>query len=158
MDFFSSVSASFIVRWVHVLAMLVVVGGSTSLCIMFLSPPGERVSIHDDMRLRAARGYEWAFWTAIGVLVLTGVGNAGALAGHLPTPETLWGRKFLAKLFGAVLLLLVSLVRTCLVSQSGRVESARPGGPEAQMIGGGYAVSAFLAVAVLTLAVSLAHG
>src|SRR5574341_1439394 len=99
MDLFSSVSASFVIRWVHVLAMVIVVGGSTSLCIMFLGPPGARESLQEDMRLRAARGYEWAFWTAIGVLVLTGVGNVGAFAGHLPTPETVWGRRFMVKLF-----------------------------------------------------------
>ena len=157
MDLLNWASASFVVRWVHILAMVIVVGGSTSLCIMFLIPPGDRVSIQDEMRLRAARGYEWAFWTAIGLLVLTGMGNAGAFAGHLPTPETVWGRKFVAKLFGVLGLILVSFLRTCLVAQ-GAVQGVRFGSPARQMIGGAYAATAFLGVAVITLALSLAHG
>src|SRR5574341_260977 len=122
MDILSSVSVTFVIRWAHALAMMIVVGGSASLFISFLRPLGEREPARDPARLRAAIGYEWVFWMAIGLLVLTGVGNAGAFAGHLPTPETLWGRKFVLKLFGVLALILVSFFRTCLVAQWKRVQ------------------------------------
>ena len=154
----SSASASFVVRWVHVLGMVVVVGGSASLCIMLLSNRGEGEPVWESARLRAAMGYEWAFWAAIGVLVLTGVGNAGAFAGHLPTPETVWGWKFVAKLFGVLGLIVVSFLRTCLVAQWGRGQGPRFGHPAPHMIGGAYAATVFLAVAILSMALSLAHG
>lgn len=76
------------IRTVHVLAMALLVGGAAGLWAAARRTP-------DDLHALAT-GYEWLFWAALGVLVLTGVGNLGALGA--PGPATRWGQVLLAKL------------------------------------------------------------
>lgn len=92
-------------RWLHLLALAVLLGGAVQLALATEVP------------LAAARRYEYAFWAAFGVLVLTGVGNVGALAPAVPGPTTAWGRLLTLKLAAVLLLVAFSLVRSGVVAR-----------------------------------------
>jgi hypothetical protein len=98
------------IRTVHVLAMALLVGGAVGVWI------AARLAVNDLHAL--ATGYEWAFWAGLGVLVLTGVGNLGALGA--PGPATRWGRVLLVKLALVTLFVLGSAVRTLSVARTDR--------------------------------------
>ena len=158
MAFFDSASMSFIIRCVHVMAMALVVGGSVVLCAMCMGNRGGEELEPGGAVLRLATRYERIFWSVLAILVLTGVGNLGAFAGHLPTRETLWGRKLLIKLFCVLALMVVSCVRTSVIAHYGYIHGERLEGWARKMIGGAYAVTVLVAVAILTVALLLAHG
>jgi hypothetical protein len=103
-------------------------------------------------------GDEWAFWVALGLLVLTGVGNAGAFAQHLPTAETMWGGRFITKLFAVLGLILVSVLRSCLVAQWGCCQSAGVAVRARREMGGLYGATVCVGLAVYSLGLFLAHG
>ncbi|MGQ3330656.1 CopD family protein [Halorubrum sp. FL23] len=100
------------VRVLHILGMVVLLGGAGVL--WYAARRGERAAGSDDTVVSLAGAYEWAFWGALGVLVLTGVGNLGALGA--PRPDTRWGTILIAKLSLVVLFVLGSLVRTLIVA------------------------------------------
>jgi hypothetical protein len=68
-----SAATHLFVRWIHVLAMAVALGGAV------LAWGVSRVA-DTETTLAVATTYEFAFWAALGALVMTGVGNLGALA------------------------------------------------------------------------------
>jgi putative copper export protein len=132
-------------RALHYLAIAVVLGGTLALAVAFArGRPGA---------LARARAYEAAFWGAAVVLVLSGVGNAGAFGPGLPGPSTPWGGLFLGKLLAVLLLLLASMVRTLLVALA-----ARHPAPGARALAGAYGATFLLALVPLVAGVSLAHG
>lgn len=96
---------SLAIRTLHVLAMAVLVGGSAAAWYGYRS--GAVAG------LAAAGRFEWLFWAGVGTLVLTGVGNLGALGP--PGPTTDWGRTLLVKLSLVVVLVCGSAVRTMVV-------------------------------------------
>lgn len=141
------------VRWIHVLAMATLFGGAV-LCWGLLR--------RDDVRrrspwLRVAATYEWLFWAGAGLVVLTGIGNLGALAPALPAPGTAWGAAFSVKLAGVLALLLGSLVRTVGVVWLLRTPT-RPPMAALYRLATGYGATAFLLVGVVAAAEVLAHG
>lgn len=147
------------IRTLHILAMAVVVGGTVVCWYGFRSD-----SIGD---LALARRYEWAFWAALGTLVLTGVGNLGSLG--VPGPATEWGRTLLVKLSLVVVLLCVSVVRTLsVVRAEERLDEERfegepsddPIDPTAlrRYLGRAYAVTFGFLLVIVVLAEVLAHG
>ncbi|WP_424000474.1 CopD family protein [Haloarcula salina] len=105
---------SLAIRTLHVLAMAVLVGGSAAAWY------GYRSGAVDG--LAAADRFEWLFWAGVGALVLTGVGNLGALGP--PGPTTDWGRTLLVKLTLVVGLVCGSAVRTLVVVRAR--EAVRP--------------------------------
>lgn len=123
-------------RWLHVLALAVVFGGAVVLGVAAEVPSA------------SARRYEYAFWVALGVLVLTGVGNVGALAPTVPGASTAWGRQFTLKLLSVLLFVLFSLVRTGVVTS---------GQTDAIVARAWYAVTAAWVAIVIGLGVMLAH-
>jgi subtilisin family serine protease len=135
------------VRWLHVLAATIAVGGSVltwAVCRTAENDPdiGGVVSV--------ARGYEWLFWAAVGALVMTGVGNLGAFAPTLPGGR--WRATLDLKLGLLVVVLVGSALRTSLlVRLPRRSDSAR-------ILRAAYGATAVGLVAVLTLAEVLAHG
>mgnify|MGYP000070736969 CR=1 FL=1 len=132
------------VRWLHVLAMAVALGGAA------LAWGVSRVA-GTETTLAVATTYERAFWGAIGVLVMTGVGNLGALAPALPRGR--WGVVLLAKLALVVALLVGSAVR------SATVRAARDAAdPATVTVERGYALTTAALVAVVALAAVMAHG
>jgi hypothetical protein len=133
-----------VVRWLHLLAMAVALGGTA------LAWGVSRVG-PQSAALAVAGVYESAFWGAVGVLVMTGVGNLGALAPAIPRGT--WGAVLLAKLALVLVVLLGSAVRTASVW-------ATRGTPDAGTapLERGYALTTVALVAVVALAEVLAHG
>jgi hypothetical protein len=134
------------VRWLHVLAMAVALGGAAlAWAVLHAADDGAASA------LRVAATCETVFWGALGVVVATGVGNLGALAPAVPRGR--WGATLLGKL-GLVLVVLVgSAVRTAAVRRV-----ARSPDPTTTTLERGYALTTLALVVVLALAEVLAHG
>ena len=138
------------IRTLHVLAMAVIVGGTTVLWYSYRS--GAISS------LGPARQFEWLFWGSVGVLVFTGVGNLGALGP--PGPGTDWGRTLLVKLVVVVALVGGSVVRTLLLVQASDREgtSSERSPPLRRTLSRAYGATAAVLLGVVVLAEVLAHG
>jgi len=135
------------VRWLHLLAMGVALGGSV------LAWGVSRVADAADpeTRLAVARAYEVTFWGALGVLVMTGVGNLGALAPAIPRGQ--WGVAFFVKLGFLLVVLVGSAVRTATVRAASDATT-----PATTTLQRGYALTTLALVAVVALAAVMAHG
>ena len=72
-------SVALIVRWLHVAAMAVMLGGAA--LVTWLAMRSSRAVIAE-----TAVRYEQLFWAGLGVIVMTGVGNLGAFGLALPQP------------------------------------------------------------------------
>ena len=132
----------YLIRAVHTLAATYVAGGAAAL---WLSWPHLSTTA-------GAIAYERGFWLAIGLLAATGVGNLASFAGGLPAPDTRWGTSFLIKLSVLVVLLLLSAWRTLVVARGPRVIA-----PHSSRLRVLYGATAILAVAIVSLAVRMAH-
>lgn len=141
-------ATSLAVRFGHVLGMALVLGGAVFVWFLFRD-----VDVRTDHRraLTAASAYERLFWAAMGLLVMTGVGNLGSLAPSIPGGD--WAVTLTAKLLLVVAVLLGSLVRSLLV-----VEARREGVAAADTLRYSYAATVVVLGAVLVLAEVLAHG
>ncbi|MFC6989993.1 hypothetical protein ACFQJD_17150 [Haloplanus sp. GCM10025708] len=137
--------AHLFVRWLHVLGVAVAVGGAAlTWAVGRRSAPGEA-------SLAVATVYEFAFWAALGTLVMTGVGNLGAFTPSLPRGR--WGATLTLKLLLVAAILLLSAVRTAVVV-AWRQRSA----PDKTALERGYAATTLSLVAVVALGEVLAHG
>jgi hypothetical protein len=135
------------VRWLHLLAMAVALGGS----VLAWGVSRDGPSADAATTLAVARAYEVAFWGALGVLVMTGVGNLGALAPAIPRGR--WGVAFLAKLGLLLAVLVGSAVRTATVRAAGDAAT-----PATTTLERGYALTTLALVTVVALAAVMAHG
>lgn len=90
------------VRFVHVAAAVVLVGGAAAFAL------GSVTGGH--AHVLAVR-FEWAGWIALGALVASGIGNLAALD-DFPSADSAWGVAFSLKLLALVLLAAVALIRT----------------------------------------------
>jgi hypothetical protein len=140
------------VRWLHVVAMAVALGGAALLFV--LAARLSRVGIPAQALVRIAALYEWIFWAAAGTLAMTGVGNLGAFGTALPPPQTGWGMTLTIKLGFVVLLVLLSLPRTLAVARLALGAASAAIGPLRALYGTTTAVFGTIAA----LAVWLAHG
>lgn len=131
------------VRWLHVAAMALALGGTLLVAWLSFREPAERV-------VTVAARYEQVFWLAAGTLVMTGVGNLGAFGTGLPLPGTGWGSTFTTKLILVAVIVALSLPRTLVV--------ALPGTPGIQALRTIYTGTAVGLVGAAGLAVMLAHG
>jgi hypothetical protein len=100
-----------------------------------------------------AERYEWIFWAAIGVQVMTGVGNLGAFGDALPPPESAWGTKLIVKLVAVLALAILSVPRTMAVVAMAGDKPPRPG-----LLSALYGGTTAIVVGIAGLAVWLAHG
>ncbi|WP_137287079.1 CopD family protein [Halorussus salinisoli] len=141
------------VRLLHVLGMALVLGGATLTWWLF-----RQDAASDSAAVRTAVAYERGFWAAIGVLVMTGVGNLGSLAPYVPTVETRWGTVFAAKLLLVLTVLALSLVRTLVVHRYRRAEATEGSGQETDTLRVAYGATALSLATVVALAEVLAHG
>lgn len=139
-----------VVRWLHVLAMALVLGGAVAVWVTLRVDPPR--SGPDSLAIAAA--YERLFWLAAGILVATGVGNLGAMAPAVPTVGP-WAATFAVKLLAVLALLVLSVGRTLglqrAVTGPRQAATIRP-------LRYGYAATALLLVGILALAEVLAHG
>ncbi len=150
-----------IIRGIHVASMAVLLGGAILLWAVSFTSKSQKAG--DDVRLFLflAGRYEWIAWVAIWLLVFTGVGNLAAFGESLPQRSTEWGQKLGLKLFLVIAFIAFSLVRTAFVARldalkdTPKFEIARRGQAR---LGGLYAATTLFLIAIVGLAVSLAHG
>jgi hypothetical protein len=140
---------SLFVRWGHVAGMAAILGGA--LLVWWLGVRRNRASTATVIEV--AERYEWIFWAAIGLQVMTGVGNLGAFGQALPASESGWGTKLIVKLVSVLALALLSVPRTLAV-----VAMAGAKQPRAGLLSAFYGGTAAYVVGIAGLAVWLAHG
>jgi hypothetical protein len=129
--------------------MAAILGGA--LLVWWLGARRNRASAA--MVLDVAERYEWIFWGAIGLQVMTGVGNLGAFGQALPPSASGWGTKLIVKLMAVLALALLSVPRTLAV-----VAMAGTKHPRAGLLSAFYGGTTVMVVAIAGLAVWLAHG
>jgi putative copper export protein len=136
--------------------MAAILGGALVTWAMFRLAPPPSAATPDETAIAGARSYEWVFWSAVGLLVVTGIGNLGMIAPAVPVPASRWGRAFTAKLLGLIGLLVLSFGRASVLVgwETGRLR-ARPAHRALRL---GYGLTALLAVGLLAIAEVLAHG
>jgi uncharacterized membrane protein len=146
-----STTTHLFVRWLHVVAMAVALGGG-ALAWGVSRTAGASVDAADaDAALTVATAYEVAFWGALGVLVMTGVGNLGALAPAIPRGQ--WGAAFVAKLGLLLVVLVASAVRTAAV-----LTARNAAAPATTTLERGYALTTVTLGGLVALAAVMAHG
>ena len=139
-------SIALLIRWLHVAAMATILGGA--LLVAWLAARGTRQGL-----VEVAVRYEQLFWLALGVIVMTGVGNLGAFGLALPAPSTDWGGTFVAKITAVVLLIALSLPRSLVVARlAGGADAS------AKTLRWLYGGTAGGVAGIAALAVWLAHG
>lgn len=148
--------AGFLVRSVHVVSAALLLGGACLIWGLAVRP-GAAPEERDRLLILAAERYEWLFWPVVGLLIATGVGNFGAFGSALPGKDTPWGWKMELKLFAVVMFLLLSILRTLLAIRFGMADSETISIPCSKILQPLYAGTALYLVAVLLLAVGLAH-
>lgn len=137
------------IRILHVLAVALLVGATAAVW--------HRFRYESTGGLALAMRYEWGFWAAFGLLVLTGVGNLGAIGA--PGPSTDWGRALAAKLVVVLAVVCGSAVRTLVVVRAGdRTDDGDVPAPVRRTLGRAYGATTGLLLAVVVLAEVLAHG
>jgi hypothetical protein len=104
----------------------------------------------------AAR-YEWAFWLAIGLLAMTGVGNVAAFGAALPAPSSSWGAIFIVKLVFVIAAATLSVPRTIAISLLGSEPNAVPE-RVLETVRFAYVATSLALATILALALWLAHG
>ncbi|WP_396612685.1 hypothetical protein ACH9L7_05260 [Haloferax sp. S1W] len=142
----SSVSA-LLVRFVHVSGVALLLGGA-----VFVWYACRTVGVDDD-RVRLAVGYEWVFWGAIAAMLVTGVGNLGALGA--PGPSTRWGSILTLKLGVVTVFVVGSFLRTFVVLT---VERHSISALRRLTLEQAYGATAWTLVLLVGLAEVLAHG
>jgi uncharacterized membrane protein len=131
-----------LVRTVHVLGMVLLLGGSAFAW--------NALRVDPDSSFPAL--YEWLFWGAMGAMLVTGVGNLGVLGA--PGPATRWGRLLTVKLALVLAVLLGSLLRTLVVERLREGDTTAASGSLRRL----YGATTLALLAVVVLAEVLAHG
>jgi hypothetical protein len=149
---------SFLVRFIHVGAISFLLGGALLIALLFLFLRNRPVSdAGDGVLLELVKVYEWAFWAAVAMVVITGLGNLGRFGEGLPKPGSEWGRDLTLKLLMVLPFLMVSLVRTFSVAlvllQDRDSQPVFSSGVVPRL----YWLTAALLAGVLASAVALAH-
>jgi hypothetical protein len=140
---------SLFVRWAHVAGMAAILGGA--LLVWWLT--ARRSRVEDGIVVHVAERYEWIFWGAIGLQVMSGVGNLGAFGDALPAAGSAWGTKLLVKLLAVLALAVLSVPRTLVVAVMATQRRPLP-----RVLPALYAGTTAYVVGILGLAVWLAHG
>jgi hypothetical protein len=112
-----------------------------------------RSHIDEGIGVRIAEGYEWIFWGAIGLQVMTGVGNLGAFGDALPGPGSAWATKLTIKLLAVLAFAVLSVPRTFVVATMAAEGRAKP-----RLLPALYGATTAYVVVILGLAEWLAHG
>lgn len=145
------------IRTVHVLSLAVLLGGSTVAWMALRESPSlaapDETGRADAEALALARRFEWLFWAALGLVVLTGVGNLGAVG--VPSPGTDQGTVLAGKLLVVLALVAGSAVRTFVVVRAG--DRRRPTGWQ-RLAGRAYGATGLVVLGLVVLGEVLAHG
>ena len=135
-----------LVRTAHVLGMVALVGGSAGAWYALRATPRALVP--------ALSRFECVFWGAMGVMLVTGVGNLGALGA--PGPGTGWGALLTVKLSVVLCVVVGSMLRTLAVLRADREALRRP--DARRRIEASYAATTGAFLLLVVLAEVLAHG
>ncbi|MGH8103635.1 MAG: hypothetical protein ACREJQ_03840 [bacterium] len=157
MELLDHESLTFIVRWVHVVSMAVILGGVGLVWSMAPKSRSE-TPITFAVFLRAAEKYEWLFWGAFGLIVMTGVGNLGAFGNAVPDPYSSWGRIFSIKISIVFAFILVSVVRGLVAAGLSASDAGALNPRGCRLLSGLYGVTLLLVAAILLAAEELSHG
>jgi Copper resistance protein D len=144
---------AFLIRWVHVTSVAFLFGGALLIFILFVFTnrrAADRRTLLDLMQV-----YEWASWAAIGLVVMTGVGNLGHFGKGLPAPDSEWGKELTLKLSLVGVFLAFSAVRSISVALLQAQPDSTRGVPAA--LQGMYAATAIFVAAIVGVAIALAH-
>ncbi|ELZ86092.1 hypothetical protein C453_09753 [Haloferax elongans ATCC BAA-1513] len=140
-----SAASALLVRFVHIVGMTILFGGAIGAWVATRTT--------SDRGIELAARYEWIFWGAMGVIVVTGVGNLGAVGP--PGPETTWGLVLTVKLALVVVFVLGSFVRTLVVLGWLRAATVTPDATSLRTL---YAATAGWLLVLVAFAEVLAHG
>ena len=143
------------IRWLHVAAMATAFGGALTV---FALTARRRTGALDSALVEVALRYEFMFWLAAGVLVMTGIGNLAAFGTGLPLSRTDWGMTFVLKLGFVLGLIVLSLPRTLAIARLRRSASRLPTEALRSSLGAMYGGTGVAFAVALGLAVWLAHG
>ena len=155
MDFVDHQFVSLLIRWIHVASVANLLGGAFLLLILAWREIGGATRETSRSILVLARTYEAVFWVTLGLIVATGIGNLGAFGTALPGTQSAWGVKFIIKMSVVTLLILFSIARSFfIVSLDAHTTDFKSPFQFAQFC---YGITAALMIAILFLAVSLAH-
>jgi hypothetical protein len=141
-------------RAIHLVGMAVLLGGAV---LVALRGTGRA----DRAWLREAQRYEWFFWAAMLLQVISGIGNLGVRGAGVPGPEQPWGALLYLKLVLVLLLLLASLVRSTAVARLLAAEVLIGEAPAEQgqaRVGLAYGATVALLGLIVLAAVRMAHG
>lgn len=150
-----SYQAWFAVRYVHLVSVALLAGGSFLVCALCTS---SRAARDPGPALAAAALYEWAFWLIAGVTVATGVSNLGLKGQGLLGPGTSWGTALSIKLGAVLLLLALSLVRSDFVIRWKGVTDDGALARGRVVLGALYGLTLTVLLAALWVGLGLAHG
>ncbi len=139
-----------VVRWLHVAAMAVALGGAALLAIL---TTGHDAEGRDRVLIGVAARYEWAFWVVVGILAITGIGNLGAFGATLPGTSTGWGTTFITKLASVMALAALSVPRTLVVARLAASERLLIGPRVVTTLRALYVATVLAMAAILALAV-----
>ncbi len=148
---------SFFIRALHVISMALLLGGAV-LCWAMTPRAGTLDTGENGLLLVVARKYEFIFWLAIGIQLITGIGNIGVFGAQLPGPETVWGAKLALKLLAFLVLLLASLPRAALIGRLHLAGELSPSVSRPRVLAALYGGTAVFVAGMVVVAVSLAHG
>ena len=140
------------IRWAHVAAMATAFGGAITVLAQATRPAGDPASAVLSVAIR----YEWMFWAAAGVLVMTGIGNLAAFGADLSAPSTPWGTTLALKLGSVLALVILSLPRTLAVARMSHAADTTP--PTIVRLRNLYGATTAAFAVILGLAIWLAHG
>lgn len=144
-------------RWIHVASMALLLGGASLLWGLAVKANPSSQPIANQFLLFAAERYELLFWTAIGLIVISGIGNLGALGLNLPNANTLWGGRLALKLVVVLLFILLSLLRTLLIARLDAGTQSAFKFSAVTVLRNLYAGTVFYVIGILFLAILLAH-
>lgn len=133
------------VRTVHVLAAAVALGAPIALALVLAARPDVQVVE------RLVTPAERLQWSALAVLVATGVGNLAAFEDGLPGGR--WETAFLVKLGLVFAILVLSAVRTFFIANLASGAARQP-----RRLRDWYAVTGGIAALVVVLGQVMAHG
>ncbi|MGH7209144.1 MAG: CopD family protein [Nitrospiraceae bacterium] len=147
-----------IIRWFHVLGMAFILGGSALLAATVWRMGPDSEAAYRKQILLMAKVYEVGFWIALGVVVMTGIGNVGAFGKSLPDLSEPWGITFSGKLALVLVFSCLSLLRTLFVSSLTLDKNPLGSSAAWRIIRGAYVGTLAFAIGLLGLAISLSHG
>ena len=148
----------FWIRLIHVVSMACMLGGAVLLLTLVWDATRLEKSAHSAWLVIAAQRYEWLFLLAIGVQVITGIGNIGSFGAGLPPSDSAWGLKLTIKLLTVALFIPISLVRTIVIARLGSPQIAAHSVTVATVLKGASGVTVLFLGVIVLLAEALAHG